>query len=67
MLAVYHRVINCFDFVAVEAVYHKKCLSPETTPVTVKRLAGHPVDPVMVQAFDETCAWLETCESPTTL
>ena len=44
----HHRVINCFDLVAVEAVYHKKCrskffLTPETTPDTVKRLAGRPM------------------------
>ena len=67
---VHHRVLNCIDLVAVEAIYHKKCY--DTFPfnqsnVEEPKKRGRPADPLMHSAFNKTCEWLETLARTTTL
>ena len=69
---IHHRVINCYDLVSVEAVYHKKCfakfsLCKHGNTEATKKSRGRPANEVMVKAFESTCEWLESIEGATTL
>ena len=68
----HHRLVNCYDLVSVEAVYHKKCLAKfsldkRTNLEEEKRSRGRPVDGMMMKAFEATCEWFENIEGATTL
>ena len=61
-----HRMLSCFDFVAAEAVYHKKChLLFFKTPTNL--LLGWPVNDLKLETFEELCEDLEFCAEPATV
>ena len=70
VLEVYHRILNCVDLVAVEAIYHKHCMPKffqQSPKSEIKRSVGRPADQDMDKTFNEACAWLETCSGPVTM
>ena len=75
-----HRVQNCSEFVAVDAIYHRSCLKNlikqtdekyssvmgDERPCNNRRNneIGRPENPLMVEAFHQTCEWLECYGEP---
>ena len=59
------RLQDCIDFVAAEAVYHKKCYTRFmyiACSITAS-LSGRPVSSGATEIFDKLCYWLENeCE-----
>jgi hypothetical protein len=57
-----HRLHSCIDLVAAEARYHRNC-NKNFTYSTVQPQKGRPVGSAKLDAFNETCEWLESTDS----
>ena len=74
-----HRVQNCSDLLAEKARYHRLCASKfsklnqkqndlaSEADEKPSRKPGKPKDPIASDAFDKTCAWLESSAEPLSL
>ena len=60
---IHHRVLNCHDLVAVEAIYHQNCLRnffKEMSTPESKNIKGRPEDLMKQKSFQEMCELLES-------
>jgi len=67
-LEVQGRLNMCCDLVAVEAVYHRRCLTtfttlwPGKTPGVDHKAPGRPVSEKKLETFEAMCRWIELCD-----
>ena len=66
------RLQDCFDLVAVKAVYHSACFArflsgrPMLNSCVKDKSVGRKENHDMLQSFDRVCSWLETKAEPQT-
>ena len=53
------RLLTCNDLAAEEAIYHSRCMTNFKFSASAIEKKGRPVNAAMMNAFDETCLWLE--------
>lgn len=64
-LQVQKRTLECIDFVAAEARYHRSCRlqfenqNPSTDEPNAKKKRGRNVNSKQMESFDKACKWLE--------